>query len=105
MFKKKTPSHSFKNEKGIPPGDSIWAKIMTVKEVSEYLKLHEITIRKYATQGKIPAIRIGKVWRFNKEFIDRWITGVQKEIHTNDNKVRGDDRRESGKKRLGKRKG
>ncbi len=46
------------------------AKIMTTKEVSEYLKLHEITIRKYATQGKIPAIRIGKVWRFDKDVID-----------------------------------
>ena len=34
------------------------AKIMTTKEVSEYLKLHEITICKYAAQGKIPAIRI-----------------------------------------------
>jgi excisionase family DNA binding protein len=81
------------------------AKIMTTKEASKYLKLHEITICKYAAQGKIPAIRIGKVWRFDKDVIDRWIGGIQKQIRTNDNKVRGDDRRESGKKRLGKRKG
>ncbi len=69
-----TPSHSFTNEKGFLPGDSTLAKIMTTKEVSEYIKLHEITICKYSTQGKIPAIRIGKVWRFNKEAIDRWIS-------------------------------
>jgi hypothetical protein len=36
--------YSFTNEKGFPPGDSILAKIMTTKEVSEYLKLHKITI-------------------------------------------------------------
>ncbi len=36
------------------------AKIMTTKEMSGYLKLHEITICKYAAQGKIPAIRIGR---------------------------------------------
>ncbi len=39
-------------KKGFPLGDSIMAKIMTTKEVSEYLKLHEITIYKYAAQGK-----------------------------------------------------
>ncbi len=75
------------------------AKIMTTKEVSEYLKLHEITICKYAAQGKIPAIRIGGVWRFDKDIIDRWIKGVQKESHTNDNNVQGGGQREVNKKR------
>jgi len=51
------------------------AEIMTTKEVAAYLKLHEITICKYAAQGNIPAIRIGRVWRFDKEELDRWITG------------------------------
>ncbi len=51
-IKEKTPSHIFTNEKGFPPGDSILTQIMTTKEVSEYLKLHEITICKYTVQGK-----------------------------------------------------
>lgn len=49
------------------------AQIMTTKQLAKYLKLHEITICKYAVQGKIPAIRIGRVWRFDKEAIDKWI--------------------------------
>jgi excisionase family DNA binding protein len=52
-------------------------EIMTTKEVAEYLKLHEITICKYAAEGAIPAKRIGRVWRFDKEIIDRWIAGGQ----------------------------
>ena len=48
-------------------------QIMTTKELAKYLKLHEITICKYAAEGKIPAIRIGRVWRFDKETIDKWI--------------------------------
>ena len=48
-------------------------QIMTTKELAEYLKLHEITVCKYAAEGKIPAIRIGRVWRFDKDAIDRWI--------------------------------
>lgn len=46
---------------------------MTTKELAKYLKLHEITICKYAAEGRIPAIRIGRVWRFNKDSIDKWI--------------------------------
>ena len=53
-------------------------EIMTTKELAKYLKLHEITICKYAAEGKIPAIRIGRIWRFDKEAIDRWIGGGQK---------------------------
>jgi excisionase family DNA binding protein len=48
-------------------------QIMTTRELAEYLKLHGITVCKYAAQGKIPAIRIGRVWRFDKDAIDRWI--------------------------------
>jgi len=48
-------------------------QIMTTKEIAKYLKLHEITICKYAVQGRIPSIRIGRVWRFDKDAIDKWI--------------------------------
>jgi len=46
---------------------------MTTKELAEYLQLHEITVCKYAAQGKTPVIRIGRVRRFDKEAVDRWI--------------------------------
>ena len=48
-------------------------QIMTTKELAEYLQLHEITVCKYAAQGKTPVIRIGRVRRFDKEAVDRWI--------------------------------
>ena len=48
-------------------------QIMTTKEMAKYLKLHAITICKLSKEGKIPAIQIGKVWRFDKDIIDEWI--------------------------------
>jgi excisionase family DNA binding protein len=54
-------------------GESVLAQIMTTKEMAKYLKLHQITICKLSKEGKIPSIRIGKVWRFDKEVIDAWI--------------------------------
>ena len=50
------------------------AQIMTTKELAEYLRLHQITICKLSKEGKIPCIRIGRVWRFDKEVIDEWIS-------------------------------
>jgi len=58
------------------------AQIMTTNEIAEYLKLHPITIIKYAREGKIPATRIGKVWRFDKELIDQWIALAQNNSET-----------------------
>lgn len=57
---------------------------MTTKELAGYLKLHAITVCKYAANGQIPAMRIGRVWRFDKEAIDEWlISGQRKTQKTN----------------------
>jgi excisionase family DNA binding protein len=53
--------------------ECIMPEIMTTKELARYLKLHEITVCRHAAEGIIPAVRIGRVWRFDKEAIDKWI--------------------------------
>ncbi|HZO81143.1 MAG TPA: helix-turn-helix domain-containing protein [Candidatus Binataceae bacterium] len=49
-------------------------KVMTVKEVSDYLRVHPSTIYRLVKRGQIPAFRIGSDWRFNVETIDQWRT-------------------------------
>jgi len=49
------------------------AEIMTTQELAAYLRLHEITVCKHAAEGNIPGIRVGRIWRFDKEEIDKWI--------------------------------
>jgi len=46
------------------------AQLLTTKELAEYLKLTEVTIYKYANEGKIPGIKVGSRWRFDKDQID-----------------------------------
>ncbi|MDB4444277.1 helix-turn-helix domain-containing protein [bacterium] len=75
------------------------AKIMTTKEVSEYLKLHEITICKYAAEGIIPATRIGRIWRFDKDVIDNWISVRQTETKSKGRSKRKGGRKESENKK------
>ena len=45
---------------------------MTLEEVAKYLKLKPQTIYTWAQNGKIPAAKLGKEWRFRKSVIDRW---------------------------------
>lgn len=45
---------------------------MTIEEVAKYLKLKPQTIYTWAQNGKIPAAKIGKEWRFRKDIIDAW---------------------------------
>jgi excisionase family DNA binding protein len=47
--------------------------IMNVHEVAGYLRLSEAKIYKLARTGCIPAIRLGKTWRFRRSTIDEWI--------------------------------
>jgi excisionase family DNA binding protein len=47
-------------------------RVMTVKELSAYLRVHPSTIYKLLRRGELPGFRIGTDWRFNAEVIDRW---------------------------------
>lgn len=47
--------------------------IMTVKEVARYLRMHQVTIYRMASEGRLPAYKVGNRWRFRKEEIDAWL--------------------------------
>ena len=53
-------------------------KILTLKEVAEYLKLTEKTAYRLAAAGKLPGFKVGGSWRFKREDIDRWIEEQKK---------------------------
>jgi excisionase family DNA binding protein len=47
--------------------------IMTIKEVSDFLKVTERTIYRLAAGKQIPAFKVGGSWRFSRSEIDQWI--------------------------------
>ena len=51
--------------------------ILTTKELANYLKLTEVTVNKYANEGKIPGIKVGSRWRFDKCQIDEQLVSTQ----------------------------
>ena len=49
------------------------ASVMTIEELSNYLKISRSTLYKLAQEGKLPCQKVGRHWRFRKEAIDRWL--------------------------------
>jgi len=50
------------------------ARVMTVDEVASYLRIPRSSVYKLAQEGKIPAQKVGKHWRFHRVTIDRWLS-------------------------------
>lgn len=46
---------------------------LTVPELAAWLRLDESTVRDHAAKGRLPATRIGGVWRFRASRIQTWI--------------------------------
>lgn len=46
---------------------------LTTEEVLEYLQVNLRTIYRLIKAGKIPAVRVGRQWRFRRRDIDAWL--------------------------------
>ena len=46
---------------------------LTPTEVAKMLKLHPFSVTRLARQKKLPAFKVGGVWRFRKDQFEQWI--------------------------------
>ena len=51
--------------------------ILTVQELHGYLKIPKPTLYALAQNGRIPAAKVGKHWRFRRIDIDEWLKAQQ----------------------------
>lgn len=47
--------------------------VLTVQEVSQYLKLAKSTVYKLAREGALPGRKVGGTWRFSRKKLDEWL--------------------------------
>jgi len=53
--------------------DKLPTELLTTQELAEYLKLNPQTVLRKARGGELPAIKLGKEFRFLKQQIDQWL--------------------------------
>ena len=53
--------------------------VLTIEELSVYLKIPKSTLYKLVREGKVPSQKVGRHWRFRKAAIDRWLDETRAE--------------------------
>jgi excisionase family DNA binding protein len=47
-------------------------QFLTIKDVAHLLNVHPMTVYRLLKQGRLPGVRLGGVWRFSRQAIERW---------------------------------
>ena len=55
----------------VAPGLAPEGRLLTVSEVADLLRINKSTVYRMAKQGRLPATRVGRQWRFRKSVLDR----------------------------------
>ncbi len=69
-------------------------RYFSIKELSEYTSLPTTTLYEWASQGRIPSIKIGRRVLFDLEDIDALMTGLKRAENNNQylaNKIFGEE--------------
>ena len=53
---------------------AIW---LTIEEAAKHLKIGKSTLYQMARDGKVPAQKLGRAWRFDVEDLDKWLKSGQ----------------------------
>jgi excisionase family DNA binding protein len=48
-------------------------EVMDIRQASEYLGISGDTLYRYASEGFIPAFKLGNRWRFKRSLLDSWM--------------------------------
>ena len=47
---------------------------LSVTEIADHLGVSKETVYRWLEKGKVPAHRVGKLWKFKAREVDEWIT-------------------------------
>lgn len=48
-------------------------EVMDIRQASDYLGISPDTLYKYASEGFVPAFKLGNRWRFKRSRLDDWM--------------------------------
>jgi excisionase family DNA binding protein len=53
-------------------------QFLTIKDVAHLLSVHPMTVYRLLKQGRLPGVRLGGVWRFSRQAMERWESEQEK---------------------------
>jgi excisionase family DNA binding protein len=59
-----------------PGQDEVFEPLLDCKEAAVLLRIHPKTLRTKARRGIIPAVQVGRLWRFRASALNQWLDGI-----------------------------
>jgi excisionase family DNA binding protein len=54
-------------------GHVVLREVMDIRQAADYLGISGDTLYRYASEGFVPAFKLGNRWRFRKSLLDSWM--------------------------------
>jgi excisionase family DNA binding protein len=70
--------------------------VMTLAEVAEYLRIHPSTAYRLVRRGRLPAFKMARDYRFNRETIERWVFEQSRESRSHGRSMNAKERTPKG---------
>jgi excisionase family DNA binding protein len=48
-------------------------EVMDIRQAADYLGISADTLYRYASEGTVPAFRLGNRWKFKRSLLDAWM--------------------------------
>jgi len=58
---------------GTTQGQMALREVMDIRQAADYLGISGDTLYRYASEGFVPAFKLGNRWRFRKSLLDNWM--------------------------------
>ncbi len=53
--------------------ETVFREVMDIRQAAGYLGISSDTLYRYASEGFVPAFKLGNRWRFKKSLLDAWM--------------------------------
>ena len=57
----------------MPQAETAVREVMDIRQAAGYLAISSDTLYRYASEGFVPAFKLGNRWRFKKSLLDSWM--------------------------------
>jgi excisionase family DNA binding protein len=67
-------------------------EVMDIRQASDYLGISPDTLYKYASEGFVPAFKLGNRWRFKRSRLDEWMDR-QSDMHATPEEINPEEKK------------
>jgi excisionase family DNA binding protein len=74
-------------------------EVLDIRQAADYLGISADTLYRYASEGTVPAFRLGNRWKFKRSLLDAWMVKMSSPKATSNVTVMPREKKPAGRAR------